>query len=151
MAEPDARRGYILDGFPRDQAQAMVWDVQAQAAGTPLQAVVELTMAADELIERLSGRLVCPLDGESYHVVHRPPRVPGRCDNDGSVLVRRPDDEPGAIRHRMEIYDTVTLPLRDFYRAQGLLRTVDATGDAAAVTGRIIFALRDVKNAAAEV
>ena len=105
LAEPDARQGYILDGFPRDLAQARVWDDQMRAAGTPLQAVIELAMTAEELIERLSGRLVCPVDGENYHVVHRPPRVPGRCDNDGAALVRRPDDEPQAIRHRLEVYD----------------------------------------------
>ena len=68
LAEPDARRGYVLDGFPRDLAQARVWDGLAQAAGTPLQAVIELAIAPDELIERLSGRLICPVDGESYHV-----------------------------------------------------------------------------------
>ena len=83
--------------------------------------------------------------------VHRPPRVPGRCDNDGAALVRRPDDEPAAIRRRLEVYDTVTLPLRDYYRAQGLLHTVDAGGDAEGVTRNAIYSLQGLKNAAVEV
>jgi adenylate kinase len=151
LSEPDARQGYILDGFPRDLAQARVWDQQTKATGMPLQAVIELSIRADELIERLSGRLVCPVDGESYQIVHRPPRVPGRCDHDGAVLVRRPDDEPTAIRHRLEVYDTVTLPLRDYYRAQGLLHSIDAAGDAERVTENAIYSLQGLKNAALEV
>lgn len=151
LTEPDARRGYVLDGFPRDLTQARIWDRQAREATVGLDAVVELTISAESLIERLVGRLVCPVDGEIYHVVHRPPRVPGRCDNEGAALVRRPDDEPSAVRRRMQVYETMTMPLRDYYRAQGLLRTVDGSGNADAVTRDIIFALQGLKNAAVEV
>ncbi|MBV9850547.1 MAG: adenylate kinase [Armatimonadetes bacterium] len=148
LAEPDARHGYILDGFPRDLAQAGLWDAQTRDEHAPLDAVVELVIAADELIARLSGRLICPVCDTSYHVTQRPPRTPGRCDNDGAVLVRRPDDEPEAVRRRLRIYEDVTRPLHDYYRAQGLLYPVEAGGEADSVTERIVFCLQDLKSAA---
>ena len=151
LAEPDARRGCILDGFPRDLAQARSWDGRTRGTDTALDAVVELRMSEEALVERLVGRWVCPADGESYHVVHHPPQVPGHCDRDGVALVRRPDDAPGAVRRRLSVYNERTLPLRDYYRAQGLLHTVDAADDADAVAERIIFALQGLKNAAVEV
>ena len=151
LAEPDARVGYVLDGFPRDLAQAKTLNDWRRDKGLRLNAVVALTMSAEQLVERLSGRLVCPVDGEIYHVRHRPPRVAGRCDCDGTALFRRPDDAPEAVRHRFQIYNDRTLPLLEFYHAQGLLRTVDAAGDADSVFRHVIFALQDLKNAAVEV
>lgn len=148
LAEPDARHGYILDGFPRDLAQAELWEARSRQEGAPLDAVVDLEVPAGELIERLSGRLVCPVCDTSYHVTERPPRVPGHCDLDGAELIRRPDDEPQAARHRLDVYETRTRPLLDFYRARHLLRSVDASGGTEQVTRRIVFALQDLKNAA---
>ncbi len=142
LAEPDAAGGYILDGFPRDLAQARAWDAEARRQKSPLDAVVELTIAEDALIARLSGRLVCPVDGATYQETMHPPRVPGRCDLDGTPLVRRPDDGPDAVRHRLRVYEDLTLPLRDYYGAEGLLHSVAADGDAEKVTRRVLAALR---------
>ncbi len=142
LAGPDASGGYILDGFPRDLAQARAWDEEARRRGTPLDAVVELTIPEDALIARLSGRLVCPVDGETYQQTLRPPRVPGRCDVDGTPLVRRPDDEPEAVRHRLRVYEDVTLPLRGYYTAHRLLHSVGASGGVEDVTRDILAALR---------
>ena len=141
LAEPDASDGYILDGFPRDLAQAGSWDAKTQEQNKPLSAVLELTIAEDVLIGRLSGRLVCPVDGETYHETLRPPRVPGRCDLDGTPLVRRADDDPHAVRHRLRVYEEVTLPLRGYYSAQGLLHPIDAGGNAEDVTRQILASL----------
>ena len=134
LAEPDAANGYVLDGFPRDLAQAEAWT-------QTLDAVVDLEIAEDALVERLSGRLVCPVCDTVYNTTQYPPRSVGVCDNEGAKLVRRPDDEPSAVRHRLEVYRTRTAPLKAYYEARGLLRCVDALGSPEAVTERIQSAL----------
>jgi len=142
LAQPDAQRGYILDGFPRDLAQAESFDALRDQ---PLDTVVELQVAEDELIERLSGRLVCARCGENYHIAHKPPRQTGICDLDEEPLIRRSDDEPGAVHHRMEVYQTATRPLLDYYSRQGLLITVDASGDALLVQKSMLAALKTLE------
>ncbi len=130
LAEPDAQAGYILDGFPRDVPQA-------EAFEQPLDAVVDLEIAEESLVERLSGRLICPACGTVYNQQHHPPKQAGRCDNEGAALVRRPDDEPDAVRHRLQVYRSLTAPLQAYYDKRGLLRRVDAEGAPEAVTQRI--------------
>lgn len=134
LAEPDAAHGYILDGFPRDLAQA-------EAFMEPLDAVVDLNVADDALIERLSGRLVCPTCETAYHSLYHPPRQAGICDLDGTLLVRRPDDDPESVRHRLQIYHRLTEPLKAYYERRGLLAPVDASSPPSVVTERIQLAL----------
>jgi adenylate kinase len=134
LDEPDAQAGYILDGFPRDVAQAETFQ---QA----IDAVVDLEIAEDALVERLAGRLVCPVCGTVYNKQHHPPKRPSVCDNEGAVLVRRPDDAPDAVRHRLQVYKDRTAPLQAYYARRGLLRRVDAMGSPEAVTERIQSAL----------
>lgn len=136
LAEPDAAGGYILDGFPRDTAQA-------EAFAQPLDVVVDLIVADEALIERLSGRLVCPQCETVYHVISQPPKRDGVCDRDGTPLARRPDDDPAAVRHRLHIYHQFTEPLQAYYDRRGLLVRVDALGEPEAVTARILGALPD--------
>ena len=114
LAEPDAQRGYVLDGFPRDVAQA-------EAFHQPLDAVIDLEIAEDALIKRLAGRLVY--------------------DSKSAKMVRRPDDAPDAICHRLQVYRNRTAPLQAYYAQRGLLRRVDALGSPEAVTERICAAL----------
>lgn len=114
LAEADAQSGYILDGFPRDVAQA-------QAFMQTIDAVVDLEIAQDALVERLSKRLIY--------------------DDKTAKMVRRPDDEPDAVRHRLEVYKERTAPLQAYYEQRGLLKRVDALGEPAAVTERIQSAL----------
>ncbi len=134
LAEPDAVAGYILDGFPRDTAQA-------EAFAEPLDAVLDLMVADESLIERLSGRLVCPICGAAYHVMSQPPQQPGVCDRDGTTLVRRPDDDPVAVRRRLQIYHQVTEPLQSYYERRGLLVRVDGQGEPGVVTVRLLSAI----------
>ena len=136
LAEPDAQAGYILDGFPRDTAQA-------EAFTDSLDVVVDLIIADEALIERLSGRLICPLCETAYHLVSHPPERPGLCDRDETALVRRPDDDPAAVRHRLELYHRVTEPLQAYYARRDLLLRVDAMGKPKAVTDRILSTLSD--------
>lgn len=144
LEEPDARDGYILDGFPRDLAQARVFD--DQFGGRALDCVAELTIRENVLVERLAGRLVCPHCDRVYHSQFCPPQRPGLCDFDGTELVRRPDDDPAAVRHRIGVYEQVTLPLRQYYDAQGLLRSVDAEGDPDEVTQRLTAVVQPFAN-----
>lgn len=136
LAEPDASAGYILDGFPRDTAQA-------EAFTELLDVVVDLEVTDDVLIERLSGRLICPACETTYHMTGQPPRQPGVCDKDGKALIRRPDDEPEAVRHRLKLYHEVTKPLQSYYKRRALLVQVDAQGKPQTVTARILNALSD--------
>lgn len=142
LSEPDTQRGYILDGFPRDLAQAEAFD---GLRNQPLDAVIELQVEEADLIERLAGRLVCSQCGENYHVAHKPPRQAGICDLDGKALIRRADDEPGAIHHRMEVYQTATRPVLDYYSRRGLLITVDASGDALLAQKSMLAALKTLE------
>lgn len=134
LEEPDTAAGYILDGFPRDTAQA-------EAFNEPLDLVVELDVPDAALVDRLSGRLICPMCETTYHVTGRAPKRPGICDKDGTPLVRRPDDEPEAVQHRLDLYHTVTEPLQAFYKRRGLLVRVDAQGEPQVITDRILNAV----------
>jgi len=136
LSEPDAE-GYVLDGFPRDVAQAIVFEKDFGEIGRGHR-TIELAVSPEIVLERLAGRLVCPQCDAVYHEGHCPPQEPGRCDNDGIELVRRPDDEPAAILHRLDIYEQVTLPLRTFYAERGLLDTVPAEGDPDVVFRQIL-------------
>lgn len=134
LAEPDAQAGYILDGFPRDVAQAKAFNQWVDA-------VVDLEIAEDALIERLSSRLICPVCDTIYNTQQQPPKRPGFCDNEGAALVRRPDDEPATVRRRLQVYRDLTAPLQAYYGHLGLLRRIDALGDPGIITDRIQHAL----------
>lgn len=137
LSEPDAAAGYVLDGFPRDVAQAVMFEEQFPEASRGSR-VIELSVAPETVVERLAGRLVCPRCDAVYHMTHCPPAVPGRCDNDGATLIRRPDDEPAAVLHRLNVYEELTLPLRTFYMDRGRLDTVAAEGEPDVIFGRIL-------------
>ncbi|HLE54260.1 MAG TPA: adenylate kinase [Thermoplasmata archaeon] len=123
LAEPDAKKGFILDGFPRTIAQA-----EALAKITPLDAVVDFYLEPEELIKRSSGRRVCPKCDAVYHLLSSPPRKAGICDRCGSALITRHDDKDGVVRTRIETYENQTAPLIQYYKDRGLLREVYASG-----------------------
>jgi len=126
LSREDCRRGFILDGFPRtiEQARALENIVSIDAA-------VHFYAPMEVVIDRISGRLVCPRCGAIYHVKYRPPKVPGICDVCGAKLVRRPDDRPEVARRRYEIYYKTMKPVIEYYRSKGLLIEVDASRESA--------------------
>jgi adenylate kinase len=137
LSEADARRGFILDGFPRTLAQADALDEMVGG----VDAVMDLEVPEQELIRRLSGRRVCPQCRAIYQVDTMPPRKAGVCDRCGAQLVRRADDEPEAVRNRLAVYREQTAPVLAYYRERGLLRSMDGTRGSAAVVDEIAAAV----------
>lgn len=136
LLQPDARGGFILDGFPRTVAQAEALDVFLAERSMPLDAVVQIAVPRDELVGRLGGRRTCGDCGTMYQA--EPAQGPnGRCDACGGPLIQREDDRAETIARRMGVYERETAPLVGHYRAKGLLREVQGTGSRDDVFRRI--------------
>jgi adenylate kinase len=138
---PDCARGFILDGFPRTIAQAEALAGLLASLGKPIDYVVNMEVPVEEVLRRMSGRLTCQNCGTMFNWILNPPRVPGRCDCCGGPLVQRVDDRAETVHERLAIYRQSTQPLIEYYRNQGLLRTVDGTGTIDAIAKRIIEAI----------
>jgi adenylate kinase len=139
LDEPDARRGFLLDGFPRNVAQAV-----ALGRITPVDRVLDFRIPSASLVERLTQRLHCPTCGRVYNLATRPPLRAGICDDDGTPLATRSDDREEAVRTRLKVYETETAPLSEYYRGRGLLRPIEAVGDPAEVARRVRAAVADL-------
>ena len=132
----------LLDGFPRTVAQAEMLEKVVAAQHGRICGTVLLDVAEDILVDRLAGRLVCSSCSKGYHVRTLPPKVAGTCDACGAPLVQRKDDNVETVRNRLAVFRKDTAPLIEWYGSRGLLKRVDGTGDADAVTERIVQALR---------
>jgi adenylate kinase len=141
LAQPDAKDGFLLDGFPRNVAQAGELDAMLTELGSPLSVVLDLDVDFDEVVKRLSGRRTCKSCGHVWHLEYDPPKVAGICDKDGGELFQRDDDQPETVRHRLEVYHQQTEPLIGFYREAGKLVAIDALGAVEDITERAIAAL----------
>lgn len=125
LKKDDCKDGFLLDGYPRTVAQAVVLDSELKKMGTSLDRVVNVAVASEVLIKRAVGRRVCKVCGATYHVEFNPPKVEGVCDNDNSPLIQRDDDTEETVKKRIEVYNNQTSPLIDYYKAQNLLLSVD--------------------------
>lgn len=125
LKKDDSKDGFLLDGYPRTVAQAVVLDSELKKMGTSLDRVVNVAVASEVLIKRAVGRRVCKVCGATYHVEFNPPKVEGVCDNDNSPLIQRDDDTEETVKKRIEVYNNQTSPLIDYYKAQNLLLSVD--------------------------
>ena len=144
LHEPDASKGFILDGFPRTVPQARALEEVLQKAGTPLDAVVQFLITDDIAIRRITGRFTCPVCKRTYHEEFRPPADDRVCDADGTPLEKRDDEDSLTVKRRLAIYRDQTQPLEAFYAERELLRPVDATAPLAEVSERMFEALRDL-------
>jgi adenylate kinase len=145
LAEPDARAGFILDGFPRNLVQAAALDGLLAELKQPLDAVVQFEVDPAELVRRISGRRSCADCGRVFNVLTSPPPTGAAaiCPQTGAAhrLFQRADDNESTVAERLRVYEEKTRPLIAFYRARGLLRVIDAAGDVDAVTQRLTQAL----------
>ena len=138
LQEPDCENGYILDGVPRTLAQAEA----LEAAGIRFDAVVAIEIPDERIVERMSGRRVCEVCGASYHIVNVPSKVEGVCDVCGGRLVQRKDDKPETVLDRLGVYHKETEPLKGFYEARGILKTVPDQPSVEDTTQAILAVLR---------
>lgn len=141
LSRPDCANGAILDGFPRTPAQAEALSAMLEELDGKVVSVPYISVPAEVLIERLSGRWTCRTCGKVYHSVYNPPKKAGICDDDGGELYQREDDQPATVEKRIKVYLEQTSPLIEHYRRAGLLVEIDGTLPIEEVTRQLMEAI----------
>lgn len=145
LDKPDVKRGFILDGFPRNTAQAEALDKMLDGKGLKLDAVIELKADDEALVERITGRYTCAECGKGYHDRFEKPRIEGICDVcGGTEFTRRADDKETTVRDRLSVYNKQTAPLVVYYGERGTLKTIDGMAAIDEVTRQIEDVLNGV-------
>ncbi len=144
ISRPDCVQGVVFDGFPRTEAQARALDAALAAEGKKITRVLLVDVRDQTLVDRLSARWLCPIDGLVYNTLTNPPAVSGRCDKDNGVLYQREDDKPETVRRRLEVYHTQTRPLIDYYRQAGLLAVIDGERNIELVQTDLVKAVKEL-------
>ena len=141
LGKPQASRGAILDGFPRTVAQAEALDQTLAGRGEKINGAIYIDVPSEELVARVAGRSVCPVDGTVYHDIFDPPTVAGICDRDGTPLIKRDDDKPEVVRERLARQVPPMLDVVKHYEDAGVLHRINGLQSIDAVTSEITAAL----------
>lgn len=145
LQEDDCQKGYLLDGFPRTLVQAEAFEKIENKIGKPVECVIALEVGFDTLVERITGRRICPKCGAIYHIHNKASKVEGICDVCGSELTQRKDDTVEQLTVRMDGYEKSTKPVIDFYDKRGIVSYIDASQETAAVFEKVKEALSKLK------
>lgn len=128
LKQPDCKKGFILDGFPRNTAQAETLDVMLKKLNMPLDSALSVEVPKDDLMKRLTGRRTCKGCQQMYNIYFSPPKKNGVCDRCGGELFHRDDDKEETIKRRLDVYDAQTAPLISYYKKSGILKSVIGVG-----------------------
>lgn len=145
LLQPDCQSGYLLDGFPRTLVQAKAFEKIEEKIGKPVESVIALEVGFDSLVERITGRRICPKCGAIYHIHNKPSKVEGICDVCGSTLTQRKDDTEEQLKVRMDEYEKSTKPVIDFYEVRGVVNHIDASKSTGEVFEQVKQALSKLK------
>lgn len=141
LRQEDCKKGYILDGFPRNTKQAEALDRMLASLDMSLNAAISVDVPFEDLMKRLTGRRTCKACGQMYNIYFNAPRKEGVCDKCGGELFQRDDDREGTIRKRLEVYNAQTAPLIDYYGEKNILHVVSGTGSIDEIFCRVCTAL----------
>jgi adenylate kinase len=141
IQKPDAAKGYMLDGFPRNVSQAEALDSMLKELSQKIDHVVCVEVPSKDLVGRLTGRRTCRSCGSGFHVLFDPPKVEGKCDKCSGELYQRDDDNEATVTSRLKVYDEQTKPLIDYYEKQSKLRRINGVGDMSEILQRITSVL----------
>ncbi len=141
LSQDDAKKGYVLDGFPRTIPQAKALDEALAKIGEKLDYAINVDVPDENIVRRMSGRRACVACGGTYHIKYNPTKVEGVCDACGGELVLRDDDQPETVKKRLDVYHEQTQPLIDYYKKSGVLNDVDGTVDLDDVFAAIVTIL----------
>ena len=138
ISEDDAKKGFLLDGFPRTIDQAESLNQIMSELDREIDAVINIEVPEEELINRLTGRRICEKCGTTYHLVFNPPKVDGICDIDGGKLYQREDDNPETVSNRLSVNVKQSKPILEYYNNKGVLKNIDGSKDIDEVTNDVI-------------
>ena len=147
IALPDCEKGYLLDGFPRNIAQAEKLDEMLQRSGQQIDCVLEIQVDEDSVVRRIAGRRFHLASGRSYHIEFNPPKTENLDDETGEELVQREDDNEETVRARLKIYFEQTAPLSEHYRKLGLLKSINGMASPDEVFNRLHLSLQEINPA----
>jgi adenylate kinase len=141
LKKDDCKKGFILDGFPRNTAQAKALDDMLKTLGMPIDAALSVDVPFEDLMKRLTGRRTCKECGQMYNIYFSPSSKEGICDKCGAALYQRDDDKEETIKKRLDVYNVQTAPLMDYYKSKGILKSVSGTGSIDEIFGRVLAEL----------